>query len=187
VDSRGAKHPPQARRPRPLRPPSRRAGPHAQAAPSPAFPSRKVSQITHFNLGTYMRMIAGAARARGARERVCIDYTARHACTANSCWRYELPCGVNVVYTWRSNRAVIDADAAPARRPCSCLEHNRSIDGARWRQMREQLGLSTECAYLWPRRETDHASLRMLTTGTSFLYVRRSIRAGFVYRWELCL
>jgi hypothetical protein len=42
LESRGSKHPPQARRPQPLRPPSRRAGPRAVAAPSPAFSSRKV-------------------------------------------------------------------------------------------------------------------------------------------------
>ena len=52
LESRGSKHPPQTRRPQPLRPPSRRAGPRAVAAPSPSFSSRKVSQITHFNLGT---------------------------------------------------------------------------------------------------------------------------------------
>ena len=55
LESRGSKHPPQTRRPQPLRPPSRRAGPRAVAAPSPAFSSRKVSQITHFNLGTCIR------------------------------------------------------------------------------------------------------------------------------------
>ena len=55
LESRGSKHPPQPRRPQPLRPPSRRAGPRAVAAPSPAFSSRKVSQINHFNLGTCIR------------------------------------------------------------------------------------------------------------------------------------
>ena len=55
LESRGSKHPPQARRPQPLRPPSRRAGPRAVAAPSPAFSSRKVSQFSNFNLGTCMR------------------------------------------------------------------------------------------------------------------------------------
>ena len=55
LESRGSKHPPQTRRPQPLRPPSRRAGPRAVAAPSPSFSSRKVSQITHFNLGTCIR------------------------------------------------------------------------------------------------------------------------------------
>eukprot|EP01043_Picozoa_sp_COSAG02_P026327 COSAG02_NODE_1514_length_12189_cov_15.403060_11_plen_148_part_00 len=52
LESRGSKHPPQTRRPHPLRPPSRRAGPRAVAAPSPAFSSRKVSQFSNFNLGT---------------------------------------------------------------------------------------------------------------------------------------
>eukprot|EP01043_Picozoa_sp_COSAG02_P005196 COSAG02_NODE_139_length_34376_cov_233.853663_34_plen_214_part_00 len=55
LESRGSKHPPQPRRPQPLHPPSRRAGPRGVAAPSPAFSSRKVSQITHFNLGTCIR------------------------------------------------------------------------------------------------------------------------------------
>ncbi len=52
VDSRGSKHPPRTRRPHPLHPPFRRAGPRAVAAPSPAFSSRKVSQFSNFNLGT---------------------------------------------------------------------------------------------------------------------------------------
>ncbi len=52
LESRESKHPPQTRRPQPLRPPSRRAGPRAVAAPSPAFSSRKVSQFSKFNLGT---------------------------------------------------------------------------------------------------------------------------------------
>lgn len=71
LESRGSKHPPQTRRPQPLRPPSRRAGPRAVAAPSPAFSSRKVSQITHFNLGTCIRIprivaLAGWMRMAGA-------------------------------------------------------------------------------------------------------------------------
>eukprot|EP01043_Picozoa_sp_COSAG02_P056746 COSAG02_NODE_6776_length_3366_cov_20.909703_3_plen_220_part_00 len=54
VDSRGSKHPPHIRRPHPLRPSSRRAGPRAVAAPSPAFSTPKVSQFSNFNLSGYL-------------------------------------------------------------------------------------------------------------------------------------
>ena len=73
LESRGSKHPPQTRRPQPLRPPSRRAGPRAVAAPSPAFSSRKVSQFSNFNLGTCIRRpdrCWGALAGLCAREEV---------------------------------------------------------------------------------------------------------------------
>ena len=72
LESRGSKHPPQTRRPQPLRPPSRRAGPRAVAAPSPAFSSRKVSQITHFNLGTCIRIHVPGAGARAPGGQVLV-------------------------------------------------------------------------------------------------------------------
>ena len=62
LESRGSKHPPQTRRPQPLRPPSRRAGPRAVAAPSPAFSSRKVSQFAIHSTWVLPedRLVAGA-------------------------------------------------------------------------------------------------------------------------------
>ena len=71
LESRGSKHPPQTRRPQPLRPPSRRAGPRAVAAPSPAFSSRKVSQFAIHSTWVLHedRISAGAPWRRGGSVR----------------------------------------------------------------------------------------------------------------------